>query len=114
VSARQGKSSAVGGRRSAGLYPFVLILLFVCLLQYVESASSFRRNCLTGKGVGVSVNGTAVTQYFTYGPEKVVKAVHLVRDPFDNVVSRFNFGHKHGVLAKEYPATREGKLTRRP
>lgn len=58
--------------------------------KYVESTSSFRRGCLSGKGV-VLVNGTETWDYgFTYPADKVAKAVHLIRDPFDNVVSRFN------------------------
>jgi hypothetical protein len=106
VSASQGKGLQLGVDEARD-YTLFLISPFVYLLQYVESASSFRRNCLSGKGV-VSVNGTEVSQLFTYGPEKVVKAVHLVRDPFDNVVSRFNYVNRHGTNAHEHPKTREG------
>jgi hypothetical protein len=62
---------------------------------------------LSGKGV-VAVNGTEVSQKFSYGSEKVVKAVHVVRDPFSNVVSRFNLERHSGKSATEYPSTRQG------
>jgi hypothetical protein len=57
----------------------------------------------------MSVNGTEIFQKLTYGPEKVVKAVHVVRDPFDNVVSRFNLERHSGKSAAGiYPSTRQG------
>jgi hypothetical protein len=56
----------------------------------------------------VSVNGTEVKQKFTYSSEKVAKAVHMVRDPFDNVVSRFNLERHPGHRATEYNSTRQG------
>lgn len=56
----------------------------------------------------MSVNGTEISQKLHYGPEKVAKAVHLVRDPFDNVVSRFNLERHSGHSATEYNSTRKG------
>ena len=62
---------------------------------YTETTFSFRHRCLRSKWVQkMDSNGTTqtttVVHHGSYAADRVTKAVHLIRDPFDNVVSRFH------------------------
>lgn len=58
---------------------------------YIESPHSFLMQCLSGRGVGNSTKGTKqISDVIGYEKSLVRKAVHLIRNPFDNVVSRFH------------------------
>jgi len=68
--------------------------------RYLETPASFLEQCLTGsrkvaKG-GDERDGDAgyEKRYHTYAPSLVARAVHLLRDPFDNLVSRFHHEQK--------------------
>jgi hypothetical protein len=77
--------------------------------SYVETTFSFRRNCLSGG----RVNSNGTKELVSYPPDRVAKAIHLVRDPFDNVVSRFHLEQRKMVAEQDpdaYPSTREGFL----
>ncbi|CAB9499905.1 expressed unknown protein [Seminavis robusta] len=65
--------------------------------RYVEATHSFRRRCLSTRYVK---NGTLYKG--EYDAALVHKAIHLFRNPFDNVVSRFNFEHKRLEKKKGY------------
>lgn len=57
---------------------------------YVETAQSFFEACLSGNIAQTTPNGTVISKDVQYDKDLVHRAVHLVRNPFDNVVSRFH------------------------
>ena len=78
--------------------------------KYAESTYSFRRNCFKTKWVNVNeTTGTSERVFSTYEPDRLTKAIHLIRDPFDNIVSRYHLERKlPGRLAAQYPKSRDG------
>jgi Sulfotransferase domain len=78
--------------------------------KYAESTYSFRRNCLKTKWVEVNeTEGTSERVFSTYPPDRLTRAIHLIRDPFDNVVSRYHLERQlPGREAAKYPKTRKG------
>jgi hypothetical protein len=72
--------------------------------MYIESPYSFRRECLTARKI---INSTTIRTQ-VYPTTHVQKAIHLFRDPVNNVVSRFHHERRSGRSAVAYPATREG------
>jgi hypothetical protein len=78
--------------------------------KYVENPHSFLTQCLSGKWPRLEKDGTIVKEVIQYDVELVQRAVHLIRSPFDNVVSRFHL-ESHGFdteQSRRYPHSREG------
>lgn len=78
--------------------------------KYAESSYSFRRNCLKTKWMHVDEAAGINERVFSqYPPDRLTKAIHLIRDPFDNIVSRYHLERQlPGREAAKYPKTREG------
>lgn len=78
--------------------------------KYTETTYSFRNRCLSGSWAAKFPNGTKIRYPGTYEPTRVKKAVHLIRDPFDNVVSRFHLERKGhgGQIGEMFPSDRAG------
>jgi len=74
--------------------------------KYTQMFHNFRHRCLRSDKMSV-VNGTKEITQSAYPPTRVDKAVHLIRDPLDNVVSRFRYERVNGRSAKNFNATRE-------
>lgn len=79
--------------------------------KYAETTYSFRRNCFRTKWLD-GPEGKGKRRFGSYPGDPVAKAVHLVRDPFDNIVSRYHLERQlPGRKAASYPETREGFRT---
>ncbi|KAL9183320.1 hypothetical protein ACHAXT_005107 [Thalassiosira profunda] len=77
-----------------------------CLpVNYLKTSQSFAQHCLEGGRVEDD-NGNARVD--SYSKDLVARAVHLIRDPFDNIVSRFHLARKNFEKYAVYPSTREG------
>lgn len=84
--------------------------------RYMETTYSFRKRCLSGKWAAAMLDDkTKLVKKGTYAATRVEKAVHLIRNPFDNVVSRFHLERKIGhlpdgktLIGERYPNTSEG------
>ncbi len=77
--------------------------------SYIVNPRKFLRECLFSLK-GVRSNDTMARQPVWYSPDLVKKVVHIVRDPFDNVVARFHLDRyaKTESWLKEYPANKLG------
>ncbi|KAL9188749.1 hypothetical protein ACHAXT_007127 [Thalassiosira profunda] len=75
--------------------------------KYLETPRSFVKKCLEGDRVKDDDGETHVD---SYGKDLVARAVHVVRDPFDNIVSRFHLARKNTEKYAVFPSTREGFL----
>jgi hypothetical protein len=65
--------------------------------RYLELPRSFSRACLESK---YYQNHTRYDYH--YSKQLVRRVVHLIRNPFDNVVSRFHLSRKHGASSKNF------------
>lgn len=74
--------------------------------KYTQMIHHFRHRCLRSDKMIVE-NGTKTVIKSVYPPTRVSKAVHLIRDPLDNVVSRFRYEMTSGRSALGYNSTRE-------
>ena len=63
--------------------------------DYIESPSSFLATCLAGSGLVRYQQGKSTLREGAYSIDLVKKIVHLLRNPFDNAVSRFHLAKKH-------------------
>ena len=63
--------------------------------NYIETPRSFQISCLSGRSAVRSSNSTGlVIEQVHYSSDLVKKAVHLIRDPFSNIVARFHLERK--------------------
>mmetsp|Transcript_17284 Transcript_17284/g.36171 ORF Transcript_17284/g.36171 Transcript_17284/m.36171 type:complete len:400 (+) Transcript_17284:272-1471(+) len=82
--------------------------------KYIETHQTFLQRCLEGEYTTGDGSGGLQVLRGHYDKSMVRKAVHLIRDPFDNIVSRFHLAHKHSERRKElkilakYPKSKEG------
>ena len=87
--------------------------------RYIETPESFLQKCLSGDRIIVEQDGVDHGEWWegefdSYSKELLGRAVHVIRDPFDNIVSRFHLTYKHfgktGQTDKLelYPRSRDG------
>lgn len=82
--------------------------------RYIETVDSFFARCLTGTLVEPTFDGSKEVNRsrVQYTNEHVKKAIHLVRDPFNNIVARFHLeynNHKNlNNFSSSFPNNREG------
>lgn len=64
--------------------------------KYIETVQSFSEQCLSAQPLLDSDVPSGVRgEIGQYDSKDVKKAVHIMRDPFDNIVSRFHHAHKN-------------------
>jgi hypothetical protein len=80
--------------------------------KYAQMLLHFQRRCASTESITMEQqeDGTVKRsiQKAVYPLDKVTRAVHLIRDPFDNVVSRFRYERFNNRTATEYPANATG------
>jgi hypothetical protein len=79
--------------------------------KYAETTYSFRSKCFATKWVEIDeTTGEANRALSTYDEtDRLTKAIHIIRDPFDNIVSRYHYEREiPGRIAAQYLKTRNG------
>ena len=78
--------------------------------KYSETTYSFRSKCFITKWVNFNeTTGNMDRVFSAYEPDRLTKAIHLFRNPFDNIVSRYHLEQLiPDRLAAQYPKSREG------
>lgn len=81
--------------------------------NYIETPRSFQMSCQTGTKSVMEPNGTLKVSVVTYDASLVKKAVHVIRNPLDNVVARFhldwrNFQKRDPDLIVKFPSDKAG------
>lgn len=82
--------------------------------HYLDGPLSFARQCSSGSKSEMALDGQEQTVRAMYDSQLVHKAVHLIRNPFDNIVSRFHL-ERHKMMKLNatqmlafFPDSREG------
>eukprot|EP00566_Odontella_aurita_P012008 CAMPEP_0113541372 /NCGR_PEP_ID=MMETSP0015_2-20120614/8995_1 /TAXON_ID=2838 /ORGANISM="Odontella" /LENGTH=390 /DNA_ID=CAMNT_0000441271 /DNA_START=144 /DNA_END=1313 /DNA_ORIENTATION=- /assembly_acc=CAM_ASM_000160 len=66
--------------------------------KYIETQESFERACRTGGRIEPGKDGKGSKKVKTrYSTDIIQRAVHVIRDPFDNIVSRFHL-ERHSYM----------------
>jgi Sulfotransferase domain len=78
--------------------------------KYAETTYSFREKCFATKWVDFNQTSKTYERVFSsYQADRLTKAIHLIRNPFDNIVSRFhNERELPDRLAAQYSKSRDG------
>jgi len=83
--------------------------------SFIETSRSFMRSCLKGKrGVYSNTSSNEMVRInVRYSPNLVKKAVHIFRNPLDNIVARFHLdrqirARKNPGWFDDYPNNQEG------
>jgi len=63
-------------------------------LEYIETIRSFEVACRTGRRANLDNTGAIKLTRTTYDNSLIKRAIHIIRDPLDNIVSRFHHEHK--------------------
>ena len=63
--------------------------------RYVETEWSFKQECLLGTRMFGQYSKHPKEQKHVYEEQFIQKAIHLIRNPFDNIVSRFHLHWNH-------------------
>ena len=62
--------------------------------EYIETPKEFLRNCASGH-LRTSQGRQRHRRPVRYPPERVSKAIHLIRNPMNNIIARFHLDHHH-------------------
>jgi len=83
--------------------------------KYEQTPQSFEKGCCTGKRTIPAHDGRGYeTESFMYDNKLVKKIIHLVRNPFDNMVSRFHLHYNKEISrnnsdwVRAHPKDKEG------
>ncbi len=82
--------------------------------RYVLTQESFQEECLTARRGFTHPDGNVEILKHQYNPGLVKRSIHMFRDPFDNIVSRFHLSQKRrkngndGSLTDVYPNDASG------
>mmetsp|Transcript_2253 Transcript_2253/g.4749 ORF Transcript_2253/g.4749 Transcript_2253/m.4749 type:complete len:416 (+) Transcript_2253:125-1372(+) len=82
--------------------------------DYIENHHLFLKDCLKTEYIMRNGNGGVTKMKGHYDKKLVSRAIHLIRDPFDNIVSRFHLAHNrlkkrgHNKSVEKYSKSREG------
>lgn len=75
--------------------------------RYLENYRSFQQACARGDRTP-SIQWNQTEPLLQYDPSLVSKAVHLIRNPFDNVVGRFHLARLQAPTPLKYPNNSTG------
>ena len=79
--------------------------------EYIVNAQEFTQSCVEGDHI---LDEGGEETVYSYSPDLVSRAVHIICDPFDNIVSRFHLAHGDFVRTNQtkkvlrYPRTKAG------
>ena len=82
--------------------------------NYILTAERFSEHCLLGQYITKDDNNKTITVHDSYPQDIVSRAVHVIRDPIDNIVARFHSIQKEYVRTNQtekiamYPSSKEG------
>jgi hypothetical protein len=69
--------------------------------NYIETPRSFEVSCRSGKRAVLNEFGDLTNKRVTYDQSVVAKAVHVFRNPLDNVVARFHLDYNTAKSSKK-------------
>ena len=82
--------------------------------KYIENHHTFSHRCFDGYHIDKDDNNSTIKVLGSYSQDLLARAVHIIRSPMDNIVSRFHLTYKHFVKKNHteqlalYPRSKEG------